>query len=107
MMLGKRYHSRASYILNKASIEVPKHLYSVKGAARLFSRFESVNVLGLSALVDSIPERLPQAVFDWYLIFEHMLIGMLTPDLNYFLIVFGRKPVQIQSVPGWERVSLA
>jgi ubiquinone/menaquinone biosynthesis C-methylase UbiE len=70
MMLGPRYRSRASYILNKANIEVPKHLYSAKSARQLFGRFEFVNVSGLRALVDALPERLPQALFDWYLILE-------------------------------------
>ena len=93
MMLGERYHSRPSYILNKANIEVPKHLYSAKSARQLFRRFEFLHASGLSALVDVLPDRLPQVFFDWFLILEHTVLGALAPDLNYFLMVAGRKPV--------------
>jgi ubiquinone/menaquinone biosynthesis C-methylase UbiE len=101
MMLGRRYHSRATYILNRSNIEVPKHLYSASSARRLFKRFGFVTVTGLSALSDALPECLPQTVFDWYLILEHMILGVLAPDLNFFLIAAGRKPFE------WEHASSA
>jgi SAM-dependent methyltransferase len=101
MMLGERYQDRGTYILNRANIEVAKNLYSAKAARHLFRSFEFVNVLGLSALVDALPEWLPQSIFDQYLILEHMLVGTLAPNCNYFLIAAGRKPTE------WERESLA
>lgn len=100
MLLGCRYVSRETYILNRANVEVPKRLYSAAEARRLFHRFSEVQVRGLSCMVDALPERLPQQFFDRYLRAEHATLGRFLPDQNFFLVVTGRKPT-------WERGSSA
>ncbi|MGH9821666.1 MAG: class I SAM-dependent DNA methyltransferase [Blastocatellia bacterium] len=94
MVLGRSYGNRRSYVLKGK--DVPRRLYSAGELRDLFvknpfSAFASVEITGLSAFVDLLPEWLPQGVFNRYLAAEEAIIGRAFPNWNYFLIATGRK----------------
>jgi ubiquinone/menaquinone biosynthesis C-methylase UbiE len=101
MLLGRRYTTRETYILNRAGFDVPKRLYGAAEARILFRSFADVRVQGLSCLVDALPEWLPQWFFNLYVRVEHATLGRFFPDRHYFLVVSGRKPFE------WEHASSA
>ncbi|MDE3150916.1 MAG: hypothetical protein KGL93_01580, partial [Gemmatimonadota bacterium] len=60
-------------------------------AARVIAVYEPERAWGMSAAVDWLPGRAPNALFDGVLRLERATIGRVARDLCYFLILTGTR----------------
>ncbi|HEU4988860.1 MAG TPA: class I SAM-dependent methyltransferase [Gemmatimonadaceae bacterium] len=89
MFCGPRYPTRSTFIDAGGGGLRPEP------AARVIAAYAPERAWGMSAVVDWLPGRAPNALFDGVLRLERATIGRVARDLCYFLIVTGRRSSRV------------